>query len=126
KLTLAALEATLEGPQVPVRLALEAPTDGLRRRAERIVARLDDAGVAVAEAVDSTAAVGGGGAPGVTIPSVAVSVPAESARALRLGDPPVIGRVEHGRCLLDLRTVAPAADDVVLEAIRAAVAHGSR
>lgn len=110
KLTLAALEATVRGPLPPVTVALRAPVAGLRTRAAAFV--LD--GVAV---VDSAATVGGGGAPGVELPSVALSVPAEWARPLRLGDPAVVGRVANGRCLLDLRTVDPADD----EALRAAL-----
>ncbi|MQA81204.1 MAG: L-seryl-tRNA(Sec) selenium transferase [Streptosporangiales bacterium] len=125
KLTLAALEATLDGPPVPVRQALEVSLDALRTRAERLVARLAEAGLADGvEVVDSTAAVGGGGAPEVTIPSVALSVPAGLADALRLGDPPVVGRVERGRCLLDLRTVPPPDDDTLLAALTAVLRPG--
>jgi L-seryl-tRNA(Ser) seleniumtransferase len=49
------------------------------------------------------------------LPSAAVSVPESYATALRTGEPPVVGRLEAGRCLLDLRTV-PADDDELLEA----------
>jgi L-seryl-tRNA(Ser) seleniumtransferase len=42
--------------------------------------------------------------------------------ALRLGNPPVVGRVEDGRCLLDLRTVDPTADDVLVNAVLGTVA----
>ena len=65
--------------------------------------------------MDCVAAVGGGGAPGVQLPSAAVSLPESYAAALRTGEPPVVGRLEGGRCLLDLRTV-PAEDDELLEA----------
>jgi L-seryl-tRNA(Ser) seleniumtransferase len=41
-----------------------------------------------------------------------------SAR-LRSSDPPIIGRVEEGRVLLDLRTVFPEQDSVVIAALRA-------
>ena len=57
--------------------------------------------------MDCIAAVGGGGAPGVELPSAAVSLPESYAAPLRTGTPAVVGRVEGGRCLLDLRTVAP-------------------
>lgn len=125
KLTLAALEATLDGPPVPVRQSLEVSVDALRPRAERLLARLAEVGLADGvEVVDSAAAVGGGGAPEVTIPSVALSVPADLTDALRLGDPPVVGRVERGRCLLDLRTVPPPADDTLLAALTAALDPG--
>jgi L-seryl-tRNA(Ser) seleniumtransferase len=117
KLTLAALEATLRGPKPPVRVALDASPDDLRARAEALAKTLRGADVD-AQAVPATAAVGGGGAPGVELPSAAVSLPARYAAALRTGDPAVVGRVVRDRCLLDLRTVAPDADATLLEAVR--------
>ncbi len=117
KLTLAALEATLLGPPPPVARALVADVALLRSRAERLAAQLRES--AGAEAVDCVAAVGGGGAPGVRLPSAAVSLPESYAAALRLGSPPVVGRLEGGRCLLDLRTVAPETDELLLAAVRA-------
>ena len=113
KLTLAALEATLRGPEPPVALALAADPARLRERAERLAAQLP-----VAEAVECVSAVGGGGAPGVELPSAAVSLPESYVVPLRTGTPPVVGRVERGRCLLDLRTVDPGDDEVLLAAVR--------
>jgi L-seryl-tRNA(Ser) seleniumtransferase len=117
KLTLAALEATLRGPLPPVRAALETPVAELRARAEALAARLPGLDVRVV-AADST--VGGGGAPGVTLPSAALSLPEPYAAALRGGTPAVLGRLENGRCLLDLRALAPTDDDTLTECIRAA------
>ncbi|HEY6935227.1 MAG TPA: L-seryl-tRNA(Sec) selenium transferase [Marmoricola sp.] len=114
KLTLAALEATLTGPVTPVARALARRPADLRQRADRIVAALGTP----AEAVDSEAAVGGGGAPGVALPSAAVAVPADLAEPLRHGDPPVVGRIEGGRLLLDLVALDPADDDALLAAVR--------
>ena len=116
KLTLAALEATLRSPATPVGEALCADVDLLHERAARLAARLAAAGVdAVAVAAESV--VGGGGAPGVVLPSAAVSLPEALAGSLRAGDPPVVGRVADGRCLLDLRCVPPADDEVVERAV---------
>lgn len=112
KLTLAALEATLVGPPTPVERALTADLADLRERAQRLAARLPQA-----QAIDCVAAVGGGGAPEVTLPSAGVSLPESFAAALRAGIPPVVGRVEAGRCVLDLRTVDPEEDARLLEAI---------
>ena len=114
KLTLAALEATLVGPPTPVAQALSADATELRARAERLAAQLPGA-----QAVDCIAAVGGGGAPGVELPSAAVSLPESYAAPLRTGAPAVVGRLESGRCLLDLRTVAPEDDELVLSAVLA-------
>src|SRR3954468_24024240 len=82
KTTLAALEATLRGPLPPVRQMLAADVAGLRARAAAVVTALRAAGVP-ADAVDSTARVGGGGAPEFELPSVAVALDVRFAEPLR-------------------------------------------
>ncbi|MFG2247192.1 L-seryl-tRNA(Sec) selenium transferase [Spirillospora sp. NPDC048823] len=119
KLTLAALEATVRGPRTPTDAALHADAAALRERAGRLAARLRDEGVDAMD-VESEAAVGGGGAPGVVLPSAAVSLPGGYAARLRRAAPAVMGRVEDGRCLLDLRSVPPGQDDEIAGAVRAA------
>ena len=126
KLTLAALEATLAGPAPPVAKALAADPASLSDRAERAVVLLREAGIDARVAATS-AAVGGGGAPGVPLPSAAISLPESLAGPLRRGDPArrgehpaVVGRLEAGRLLLDLRSVQPELDDPLVAAIRAA------
>jgi L-seryl-tRNA(Ser) seleniumtransferase len=126
KLTLAALEATLTGPASPVANALAADPAVIFRRAERAVALLTGNGVD-ARVVESRAAVGGGGAPGVELPSAAVSLPEPLAAPLRCGapvargeHPAVVGRLEGGRLLLDLRSVAPDEDARLVAAVLAA------
>jgi L-seryl-tRNA(Ser) seleniumtransferase len=123
KLTLAALEATLRGPVPPVRAALDTPVAELRARAGALAARLPGLDVRV---VDSDATVGGGGAPGVTLPSAALSLPEPYAAALRAGTPAVLGRLEGGRCLLDLRALDPADDETLAECVRAAQINSAR
>ncbi|SFN06921.1 L-seryl-tRNA(Sec) selenium transferase [Pseudonocardia ammonioxydans] len=118
KLTLAALEASVAGPPTPVREFLDTDPATLRPRADALAAALAADGVP-ASAADTVAGVGGGGAPGVELPSAAVALPARYAEALRAGDPPVLGRVAGDRCLLDLRAVPPSADSVLLGAVRA-------
>jgi L-seryl-tRNA(Ser) seleniumtransferase len=122
KLTLAALEATLAGPTPPVVAGLGRTRDDLRGRASAIASSLHDLG---AEAVDSTGAVGGGGAPGVELPSAAVALPEHLAAPLRAGEPPVLGRLAHGRLLLDLLAVDPAEDATLAEAVRRAAGPAS-
>jgi L-seryl-tRNA(Ser) seleniumtransferase len=126
KLTIAALEATLTGPLPPVAAALAADLASLFERAERAVAHLTRAGLD-ARVVPAPAAVGGGGAPGVELPSAAISLPEplaaplrSSARVLRGELPAVVGRLEAGRLLLDLRCVPPGQDDRLIAAILAA------
>jgi L-seryl-tRNA(Ser) seleniumtransferase len=126
KLTLAALEATLSGPLPPVARALAADLAALSGRAQRIVAALAAHAVPASVAV-TEAAVGGGGAPGVTLPSAAVALPEELAQALRHGAavrrgeyPAVAGRIADGKLLLDLRSVDPGDDDRLVAAILSA------
>lgn len=127
KTTLAALHATFaaharEGtPRLPLHAMATADGDALRRRAEALAGAL---GWSVDEAVvDSRATIGGGSLPGDTMASVALRVPTRSpsrdARRLRLGQPPVVGRIEDDALLLDLRSVDPADDEPLLAALRA-------
>ena len=119
KLTLAALEATLRGPLPPVRAMLEAPQESLRRRADLLGDQLAAAGIDVSVEA-SHATVGGGGAPGVELPSLALSLPPVFARLLREGRPAVLGRLDHDRCLLDLRSLLPTDDADLVDAVVAA------
>ena len=126
KLTLAALEATISGPPSPVARSLAADPAAVFDRAERMAAALAAHRIP-ASVVVTEAAVGGGGAPGVTLPSAAVALPEELALPLRGGDavrrgdcPAVAGRVEKGMLLLDLRSAAPEDDERLISAVLAA------
>jgi L-seryl-tRNA(Ser) seleniumtransferase len=135
KLTLAALEATLalyRDPdralrEIPVLAMLSIPVAELRGRAEVLRAGLRAKGADV-HVVDSDASVGGGAFPTARIPSIAVAFGGDAAKLeerLRLGEPPVIGRMLDGRLLIDLRTI-PQRDLITLEnAVAAAVSAGS-
>ena len=119
KLRLAALEATVRGPRAPVGIALHADAAELLARCERLADAIAAEGVRVVEAAG---VVGGGGAPGRTLPGWAVSLPEACAARLRSGRPAVVGRIERGRCLIDVRCVPPADDSRLATAIRAALA----
>ena len=132
KLTLAALEATLAGPPAPVAQTLAADPAVLARRAEQIAAALRTHGID-ARPVPSEGAVGGGGAPGVALPSAAVSLAEDLAAVLRSGDavrrgqvPAVAGRIEDGRLLLDLRAVLPPDDETLTRAVLTAAGVPAR
>jgi len=123
KMTLAALEATLEiyrdgraATEIPTLSMLAAPPQVLEARATRLAAAL--AGAAV---VPVMSAVGGGALPLAEPPSFAVALPgpadALDAR-LRAGDPPIVGRIAEGRLLLDVRTIAEHELDSVLLALQ--------
>jgi L-seryl-tRNA(Ser) seleniumtransferase len=115
KTTLAALEATLRGPRAPVWDSLEADPARLRARCDALVAALP---VGLATTVTADGVVGGGGAPGHTLPGWAVALPEGYAAALRLQARPVLARVERGQCLVDLRCIPESADPSVAQAIR--------
>jgi L-seryl-tRNA(Ser) seleniumtransferase len=124
KLTIAALEATLAGPLAPVARALAADPAELAERAERIAGQLAGASID-ATAQPTQAAVGGG--PGQDLDSTALSLPGDFAMPLRAGAavrrgsmPAVVGRMDGGRLLLDLRGVDPADDELLQAAILAA------
>jgi L-seryl-tRNA(Ser) seleniumtransferase len=116
KLTLAALEATLTGPVTPTHQALHADPELLKVRCQVLAAATGGRVVA------SQGVVGGGGAPGVPLPGWAVALSAELARPLRTGRPPIVGRIEKGRLLLDLRCVPAALDDRIAVTVQAATA----
>jgi L-seryl-tRNA(Ser) seleniumtransferase len=127
KLTLAALGATLlhylrgeAEREVPVWRMISASADSLRTRAERLAARVGG------QPVQTRSAIGGGSLPGQTQQSWALAfhrggLADELAAALRRSRPPVIGRIEDERLLLDLRSVLPEEDDELVEAVRAQV-----
>jgi L-seryl-tRNA(Ser) seleniumtransferase len=138
KMTLAALEATLRlaadadhaARRIPLWAMIAAPLPGLRDRAASLAEVLRSEMGVNATAVASEAFIGGGSVPIHAIESAAVAVAppfpipgqegseAAWAEALRLGDPPVVGRVQKGAVILDLRTVPSEKDPQLLDAIR--------
>lgn len=114
KLRLAALEATVAGPDTPVAAALHLDPARYRARTEALAAAVGG------EVVDHDGRVGGGGAPEYPLPGFAVRLPAELAPALRTGTPAVLPRVHDGACLVDLRCVPESRDGEVADAIQRA------
>ncbi|MEW6724423.1 MAG: L-seryl-tRNA(Sec) selenium transferase [Bacillota bacterium] len=120
KLTLTALEATLalyldeEGwRRIPTLHWLSRSAAEVRRCAgELMAAVLERAeGRLRLELIDGTAEVGGGSLPTASLPTTCLAVAVdgwdcqELASRLRQTDPPVIGRIESGRFLIDLRAM---------------------
>jgi L-seryl-tRNA(Ser) seleniumtransferase len=130
KTTLAGLEATLQlyrDPetaciQIPVLAMLSASPQELRNRADTLVLDLLGAGV-TSEAVEMSSLIGGGTFPGVELESCGLRVkPGEGgadvlAERLRSASVPLVGRVEDGSFWVDLRTVLPWQDSVVLDSL---------
>jgi L-seryl-tRNA(Ser) seleniumtransferase len=136
KVTLAALEATLRLyldearaiREIPTLRALTAAPVKLRGKAVRL-RRLIGPGDATVTLEPGISQVGGGSLPGERLPTTLVAVASdrigegELARRLRMGEPPVFGRVQHGRLLLDPRTVADDELPILAAAVRAALAR---
>ena len=120
KLSLAALQATLRlyrdpdraRREIPVLAMLSASEGELQARADRIAV------VPQASIVSATAKVGGGALPLLELEGPVVAVPDEWAEPLRLGDPPVVGRIREGKLLLDPRTLTDSEADEVARALR--------
>jgi len=128
KLSLAALEATLRlyrdpahaRAAIPVLAMLDTDAATLTARAQRLA---EHTGGTV---VGSIARVGGGALPLLDLEGPAVALdpgPAGAdalAAALRAGDPPLVGRIQDGRLLLDPRTLTDEEADVAARVVRAA------
>jgi L-seryl-tRNA(Ser) seleniumtransferase len=119
KLALAALEATLRGPEPPVASALHTDPARLRTRTEALAAQIGGSIVA------HDGRVGGGGGAEVPLPGVAIALPEELAEPLRRGDPAVVATLRDGACLLDLRCIPAERDADLVHAVRAAQAAQS-
>ena len=136
KLSMAALSATLlhyvrdeAVTKVPVWQMIAINGDHLDSRARSWQEALGQR----TSVVPSLSTIGGGSLPGETLPSRVVIIAAQDiaggaealARRLRQGDPPVIGRIEGERVLLDPRTVLPGEDGALLEAVSRSLDGGS-
>jgi L-seryl-tRNA(Ser) seleniumtransferase len=128
----AALTATLEcyenptgGIQsIPVWQFLAVSVDNLRNRAERIAPQLAKAeGIGSATPVETRSPIAATLADGLPSYGIALSPAGGDAGALdkrlRSARFPILGRVEEGRIILDLRTVLPRQDITLVEALTA-------
>ncbi len=129
KLCFAALQATVDlhldqkVDDIPALALLKIPEKSLRARAATISSNLQGLPATIGIG-RGKAKVGGGTLPGSSVPSVTIDVipsnssVAEFAATLRVSDPPVIGYIAEGRFKLDLRTIFPQQDEVIIKAIR--------
>jgi L-seryl-tRNA(Ser) seleniumtransferase len=97
-----------DGDAIPFWRAASTPLDALRARAECY---------GTGEVVETTAVTGGGTLPGVEIPSIGIALRGDRTAELRAGTPPIIARVHEGMTYLDLRTIDPADDALVRDAL---------
>jgi L-seryl-tRNA(Ser) seleniumtransferase len=105
------------------------PLEELRLRARRFASKLRPKlpeGVRV-DLIDGESVVGGGSCPDCSLPAVLIAIdsvrsgPNEIEARLRAQDPPIIVRLEEDRTLIDLRTVFPQQETVLLEGVLAAL-----
>jgi L-seryl-tRNA(Ser) seleniumtransferase len=134
KLTLAALQATVDlhlnhSAEIPALALIKMPKDQLRARAADIITRLR--GLPAQITVGRSAVKSGGGTmPRAIIPSITIDIRPENCSAnefaarLRALTPPVIGYIANRSLKLDLRTILPHQDDLVVDAIRSACTAG--
>ena len=107
---------------IPFWRMVAAGVDELRRRAGAIVAELGEvdgiAGRHDLRIEESEAVPGAGSAPGVVMPSIALSLRGDHLDALRAHPVPVVARTRDARTVLDLRSVHEHDDVVIAEALR--------
>ncbi|MGK2908133.1 MAG: L-seryl-tRNA(Sec) selenium transferase [Desulfuromonadales bacterium] len=134
KLTLAALEATLRLylepqqalAQIPVLEMLSLPGLELQQRCDALLPKLRESigDAADCAMIETTATVGGGALPLAELPGWAIAmVPKELsvnelATRLRHCEPPVIGRIQDNRFLVDPRTLNSDDEALLLQAMR--------
>jgi L-seryl-tRNA(Ser) seleniumtransferase len=126
KLIYQALETTLRNlvlerwDQIPALRMISQSSEELRARSERMLGRLDGLRASV---IEGNSVIGGGSTPGQPLQSWLIAIDctdvAEAERRCRMGDPPVVARIEDGRLVLDLRTVFEEEEAALVEAIRA-------
>jgi L-seryl-tRNA(Ser) seleniumtransferase len=132
KLTLAALESTLRlyrddaraVEEIPTLKMLTLPVEVLEKKAGHLATMLKTAGGGrmEVEIVKGTSRAGGGSLPLADLPTfcVRVRVPPISVnrveRLLRGGQPPIIGRIEDDRFIMDVRTIEEQEYDIIVQA----------
>jgi len=132
KMTLAALEATLrlyrDEPaairKIPTLRMLLAQRPEIERRAQQLSQGLNSLGLKALEVelLDMPSRAGGGALPLLALPSccVGVALAGQSANrienAMRRHQPPIIGRIENDRFIMDPRTIQEDEIEIILAA----------
>ena len=124
KMTYAALEATLlayvagRPDEIPAIRMISMTAEDVGARAARL-GELISSGRLTTTVVEGASTIGGGSAPGSTIPTRLLrlshgSLTADAlAERLRTLDPPIVARIEDDHVVLDLRTVSEEQDEAI-------------
>jgi L-seryl-tRNA(Ser) seleniumtransferase len=130
KLTYAALEAALlayvkrDYDSIPALRMMHLSKDEITGRAETVAQQLNSSTLRIA-LIDGESVIGGGAAPSAVLPTKLLAVDgknlgaSEIASRLRTSAIPVIVRVEDNKVLIDLRTVFPEQDAILVKALAA-------
>jgi L-seryl-tRNA(Ser) seleniumtransferase len=130
KLTYAALEATLmeyvcqNFDAVPFARMMRISAENIRSRADGLRSQLQEVLSLHVQVIPGKSLIGGGSAPTSVLPTFLLAVASERfsagelARRLRKCNPPVVGRVEENRLLLDLRTVFESEEQSIVQACK--------
>ncbi len=129
KLIYSALELTLKEYELgrfqdtlPVWRFLSLPVEVIRRRAEALVEGISSRHLA-AELCEGFSLTGGGSAPEERIPTCLIALRSSAFSAnelelhLRRFRTPILARIEDDRVLIDLRTVFPEQEELIVEAL---------
>ncbi len=129
KLTYAALETTLlayakgNHDVIPALHTMRLSKADIAQRAENLANLIGNPRLRT-ELLDGESVIGGGAAPSAVLPTCLLALTHEKlsadalAASLRQSNPPVIGRLEDGRVLLDLRTVFLQQDQALAAILR--------
>src|SRR5271165_2295818 len=131
KMFYAALEATLlaylreDYDSIPVLRMMRISEEELARRAEQMAEQVHSSCPNLqVDVIESRSVLGGGTAPGSTLPTRALAIGSDGMNAdelcarLRRWETPIIARVEDERVLLDLRTVEPAQEAAIVAVLK--------
>lgn len=128
KLVYAALEATLadylsDSPQaIPIIRMLRVSSEEMKGRCRQVIAHLNVPGLSP-DVVPVESVIGGGTAPKAQLPGFAISLrhpaigPHDLLLALRRANPPIIARIKADLVLLDLRTIEPESDPLLIRVL---------
>lgn len=141
KMTLAALEATLQlyrderqaVQQIPTLRMLTLPLTVIQGRATELKSRLEgvSGGRLTVELLDLSSKAGGGSLPLLDLPSRCLGVAADGTSAnvveqwMRNNTPPIIGRIENDRFIMDPRTLQEEELDIIAKAFADMLADGT-
>lgn len=132
KLRLAALEASLESYQraveieeLPVVQMLSLSREDVGSRATRVFEQISNQDPQLrVSLVESDSALGGGAGPTAKLPTMAISLTHDELsaedieRRLRASKPPIVSRIFEDQVMLDLRTVFPDEEAMLISAVK--------